>query len=86
MIAQRPQRHRQIARPLFRRGVVLTFTVTVNHSDQAVSGGALRVEIVEGLARRCGIGGIGHEEIQSDGQGILSEQGSILLGFCSLFL
>ena len=74
VIAQRPQRYRQIAKQYISGGVVRARAVTANHRDEPVSSGALWIEVVEGLARRCGIGGIGHGEIQRGWQVSFGEQ------------
>ena len=52
--------HRQVAEQLLAGGVLLALAVTVNHRDQPVGSGALRVEIVDGRAGRIGVGFIGH--------------------------
>lgn len=52
VIAQRPQHDRQIAEPLFGRGVLLALAMLANPRNQPISGGALRVEVFKGEAER----------------------------------
>ena len=86
VIAQGAQHHRQVADKGLSGRVLLARAVAPRHRDQGVGGGAVGVEVVEGRAGRGRVGRIGHGGVQSGGQGGLSEQGSILLGSCSLFL
>ena len=60
VIAQGAQHHRQVGEQLFGGGVVQALAVAANHRDEPVCGGALGVEVVEGLAGRIGVGFIGH--------------------------
>ena len=60
VIAQGAQHHRQVAEQNLGGRVVLALAVAADHRDQPVGGGALGVEIVDGLAGRSGVGLVGH--------------------------
>ena len=60
VIAQGAQRDGQVVESCLGCRVFFALAMLMNHCDQSIGGGALRVEVVDGWAMEIGVEGIGH--------------------------